>query len=156
MQSAARWYRDPESLAIILRAYLPWLGGLNLAWETAHVPLYTLWDEASAGYIAFSIAHCTLGDLVIGASALVVALLVTRAGAAAVWPWTWLAATTALIGTAYTTFSEWMNTSILQSWAYADSMPVVGAFGVQIGLTPVLQWLIVPPLALVLARRRVK
>src|SRR5258708_12164206 len=83
----ALWYRDGSATSFILRGYLPWLGGLNLAWETAHVPLYTLWSEASASYIAFSIVHCTLGDLPIGAPPLLTPLPPPRPQPLTSCPW---------------------------------------------------------------------
>jgi hypothetical protein len=58
------------------------------------------------------------------------------------------------MGTAYTIFSEWMNLTILRSWTYNESMPRVGLAGIEVGVTPLAQWLVVPPLALYLARRQ--
>ncbi|HKB46619.1 MAG TPA: hypothetical protein VKC57_02915 [Ktedonobacterales bacterium] len=81
------WYRDHAALSLIARRYLPWLAGLNLAWELAQLPLYTIWREANAGYIAFAVAHCTVGDILIGAAALALALIATRAGPLARWRW---------------------------------------------------------------------
>jgi len=99
--------------------------------------------------MAFAVVHCTLGDVLIGASALLVALILLRAGGLASWPWRRLAA---LLGAGYTVFSEWMNTAILGSWAYAASMPRIELGAVTIGLSPLLQWLVLPPLALYLMR----
>lgn len=147
------WYRDRDARALIAFGYLPWLGGLNLAWETAQLPLYTLWSEAPAGTIAFSVAHCTAGDIAIGAAALILVLVLGREGALAQWRWRRIAVLTALAGAAYTVFSEWSNTAILGSWAYSELMPVLKVAGIDIGLSPLLQWLVLPPLALVLARK---
>jgi hypothetical protein len=151
--SAAKWYRDRDARSLIAFGYLPWLGGLNLAWETAQLPLYTLWREASAGTIAFSVAHCTAGDIAIGAAALIIVLILGRERAVAQWHWRRIAIWTALAGAAYTVFSEWNNTAVLGSWAYSDLMPVLTVAGVGIGLSPLMQWLAVPPLALVLAAK---
>ncbi len=41
---------------------------LNLVWEIAHVRLYTLWDAADRMTIAWSVLHCSLGDVVIALS----------------------------------------------------------------------------------------
>jgi hypothetical protein len=150
----ALWFRDRLAWRLIVRAYLPWLAGLNLAWEVAHVRLYTIWTEASPAYIAFAVLHCTLGDVLIGGLALLVAFIVLREHALAQWRYVRIAALTALLGTAYTIFSEWMNLAILRSWTYAESMPRIHLAGLEIGVTPLAQWLIVPPLALYLARRR--
>jgi hypothetical protein len=154
--SAAAWYRDRDARLLIAFGYLPWLGGLNLAWETAQLPLYTLWSEAAAGTIAFSVAHCTAGDIAIGAAALIMVLILAREGALAQWRWRRIAVGTALAGAAYTVFSEWNNTAILGSWAYSELMPMFKVAGVDIGLSPLMQWLVLPPLALYLARRAVR
>ncbi len=146
------WYRDGDTARLILLGYLPWLAGLNLAWEIAHVRLYTLWSEAPAGYIAFSIVHCTLGDVAIGTAALLIALVVSRSEPLAHWRWRRIAVLTAVIGMSYTIFSEWMNLA-RQSWRYSDLMPVLRAFGVEVGLSPLAQWLLIPPLALGVTRR---
>jgi hypothetical protein len=155
--SAAKWYRDRDARSLIAFGYLPWLGGLNLAWEIAQLPLYTLWSEASAGTIAFSVAHCTAGDIAIGAGALLMVLILGREGAVAQWRWRRIAVLTALAGAAYTVFSEWSNTAIQGSWAYSGLMPTLKMAGIYIGLSPLLQWLVLPPLALYLGgkfRRR--
>lgn len=146
------WYRDRAALRWIAARYLPWMLVLNLAWEAVHVRLYSLWQEAEAAYIAFSVAHCTLGDALIGIAALVVALTLTRAPSIAHWPWARVAAITSLAGVAYTIFSEWMNITLLRSWSYAETMPTLEVAGFEIGLTPLAQWLILPPIALYLGR----
>ena len=147
------WYRDREARRFIAYRYLPWLAGLNLAWELAQLPLYTIWREASAGHIAFAVAHCTVGDILIGAAALALALIAVRAGALARWRWLHVTLTATAAGAAYTLVSEWMNTSLRQGWAYSESMPTLELGGFAIGLAPLAQWLVVPPLALYLARR---
>jgi hypothetical protein len=155
--SAAAWYLDRDARSLIAFGYLPWLGGLNLIWETAQLPLYTLWNEASAGTNAFSVAHCTAGDIAIGGAALIMVLILGRERAVSEWRWRRIAVWTALAGVAYTAFSEWSNTAILGSWAYSELMPTLKVAGIDLGLSPLLQWLVLPPLALVLAgkfRRR--
>lgn len=153
-QSWSPWYADSVAWRLIGLRYLPWLAGLNLAWEIAQLPLYALWSEGSAGYIAYSVMHCTLGDAAIGATALVAVLLVTRAPHSGHWRWGRIALLTALFGTLYTGFSEWVNTVLRHAWTYSEWMPVVRAFGVDVGLSPIAQWLILPPLAFRLALMR--
>lgn len=150
----ATWYLDAEARRLIAFRYLPWLVVLNLAWEIAQLPLYTLWREASAAYVAFSVAHCTVGDGLIGITALAAALVLTRAAQPARWRWARIAVVTALLGTVYSVFSEWMNTAVVRGWAYSESMPVVRMLGAEIGVSPLAQWLLLPPLALWLARLR--
>ena len=151
--NAEVWYRDREARVLIAFGYLPWLGGLNLAWETAQLPLYTLWNEASAGTIAFAVAHCTAGDMAIGAAALFLVLILGRERALALWRWRRIAVGTALASAAYTVFSEWSNTAIQGSWAYSQLMPTLRVGELIVGVSPLMQWLMVPPLALYLAGR---
>ena len=145
------WYRDREAWRLIARGYLPWLAALNLVWEIAQLPLYTLWKEATPAYIAFAVAHCTAGDLLIGASALAIALTLLRAGPAAGWHWVRVSVCAALAGTAYTIFSEWTNTTLFR-WSYSELMPTIAFGRAEIGLSPLLQWLILPALSLYFAK----
>lgn len=116
----------------------------NLVWEFAQLPLYTLYDEPDAGKIIRYVLHCTVGDVLVALSAYALTALALRA-----WAWPLLdplhgiTLTTAL-GLAYTAASEWYNVYRAAAWAYSESMPLV--FG--IGLTPLLQWLLIPPVVL--------
>ena len=153
MSAAEAWYRDPATVRFIVRRYVPWFFALNLAWEAAHVPLYTLWTEETPGYIAFSVVHCTLGDALIGLSALLIALIVGRERGPAHWRPGRVAVLSVLFGAGYTVWSEWMNITLLRSWSYAESMPRLSLGDFELGLTPLMQWLVIPPLALYAARR---
>lgn len=64
-----------------------------------------------------------------------------------------LALLSTLFGAGYTVFSEWMNTTLLRSWTYAESMPRISLGDFELGLTPLMQWLVIPPIALYAARR---
>lgn len=132
-----------------LGTYLGVIGGSNLVWEVLQLPLYTIWTTGTLAEQAFAVVHCTGGDLLIALSALVAALLVTWA---VDWPhrsFRRVAIVTITIGVAYTGFSEWLNVYVRQSWAYSDWMPTLTVKTVRIGLSPLLQWLVVPILAFV-------
>ncbi|MDZ4811515.1 MAG: hypothetical protein SGI99_02730 [Pseudomonadota bacterium] len=122
---------------------------LNLIWETAHVRLYTLWAAADAKTVAWSLLHCSLGDVVIALAMFALAgILLWNAG----WPNSRPRAGSAIVVTcalAYTTWSEWYNVYSARNWAYAESMPLI--FGV--GISPFLQWLILPPVMVGIYRR---
>ena len=66
--------------------------------------------------------------------------------------WQPIGALTVALGMTYTLFSEWLNLAVLRNWAYAESMPTISFGDARIGLTPLLQWLVVPPVALYFAR----
>ena len=57
-------------------------------------------------------------------------------------------------GVVYTILSEWLNIVVREAWAYSDLTPVVPV--INTGLSPLLQWVAVPWLALHLARRAVR
>lgn len=134
------WYRLPETRLLALG--FP----LHLAWETAQLRLYTLWREAEWDYILYSLAHCTLGDMLILLVCYEIVALLRRdrywlEGAAL---WNGMAFT--VLGLAYTIYSEINNVYLKKTWAYTEIMPIVP--GIEIGLTPLLQWLLIPPLLL--------
>ena len=121
---------------------------LHLAWEFFQLPLYALWNNGNYQTITSATLHCTLGDGLISAVVwvTVAALLRNRGwllgdirrGGIIAWP----------LGMVYTLWSEWRNVYLLGSWQYADSMPTI----VGIGLSPLLQWMLVPPFSWLLLR----
>jgi hypothetical protein len=137
---------------------LPWVAlaiGLatiaHLTWEAAQLPLYTLWRTGTPGEIAFALIHCTGGDILITTMTLGAAAVLARVFRWRAFGWR-MVFTTLALGVAYTVFSEWLNVEIRRSWSYAVSMPVLPWLGT--GLTPLLQWLIVPGLALAISGGR--
>ena len=131
--------------------YLALSAGLHLAWEVIQLPFYTIWQTGSGGEIAFAVVHCTVGDLMIAALTLVIALVVFGRNA---WPaarFTPVMTATLILGAGYTLYSEWINTVVRKSWAYSEFMPTLPGLGT--GVTPLLQWLIVPSIALIVADR---
>ena len=134
---------NPATLRIIARAGL-WAALaflLNLTWEIAHVRLYTLWAAADGMTVAWALFHCSLGDVVIALAMFALAgIVLWRAD----WPVSrpWAGGIIVVIGAmAYTAGSEWYNVYRAGSWGYTAGMPLI--FG--IGLSPLLQWLILPP-----------
>ncbi len=137
------------------RTYLGCIAAGNLAWETLHLPLYTIWETASTGDQVFAVVHCTSGDLLIALSALTLALVLAGDED---WPARsfWQVAALALVfGVAYTAFSEWLNVVVRASWTYSDLMPVISLGGLRLGLSPIMQWIVVPAAAFLLTRQRI-
>lgn len=136
-----------------LRLYLGIIAIGNLAWEFLHLPLYTIWTTGTRGEQVFAAVHCAVGDLLIASTALIGALLICGNQA---WPRRhfWRVAGVAIAcGLAYTVFSEWLNVELRRTWTYSASMPVVSIGGLRIGLSPLLQWLIVPGAAFAIMRK---
>ncbi len=145
--------QNPETAGTwlgFIRRYLVMSAFAHLVWEFAHMPLYTLWRDDSALKIFFFGLHCTAGDIAIACAALLTALLLVGRPA---WPkdaYGRVAALTIALGFAYTIYSEWLNVYVRKSWSYADNMPLVPPL--EIGLTPLLQWLFVPSAVLLYCR----
>ncbi len=121
---------------------------LNLAWEIAHVRLYTLWASTDGLSVSWALLHCTLGDVVIALAmfALAVVMLGDKD-----WPISrpWAGGAIVVAGAvAYTALSEWYNVYRVGSWGYTASMPLI----IGIGLSPLLQWLVLPPVMVVVYR----
>ena len=121
---------------------------LNLLWEISHLGLYTIWKEADASRIAWAVFHCTVGDTAI-------ALALFAATAIVLWRADWPVSNPwgggiifVIAAVTFTTWSEWYNVYRAGAWGYTASMPMI--FG--IGLTPLLQWLILPPVMVVAYR----
>jgi hypothetical protein len=125
---------------------------LHFAWEWVQLPLYTVWFDASFARLAFVVAHCTVGDVAIATVAMGLSLALF---ADQRWPAAGLvrvALGAVAIGVAYTVYSEWLNTVVREEWAYTDAMPTIPPYGT--GVAPVLQWFVVPILAILYARGR--
>ena len=120
---------------------------LNFIWELAQSPLYE--DHVNGWrYVAWTRFHCTVGDVLILLGAFWATAAVFRSWG---WPATRGAAAAGAFlgfGLAYTAWSEWFNVGVREAWAYAPSMPLV--FGM--GLSPLLQWLVLPTLLILILR----
>ena len=138
-----KWAKTPEVMLLC------WGAVLNGAWEFLHSPLYA---DHSRGiwYVIWARLHCTVGDLMILLAAFWVTCLVFRTRYWLRQPRLFAAVLFMGIGVGYTIYSEWHNTTISKSWAYSPLMPVV--FG--IGLSPLLQWLLIPPTVMWLIHRQ--
>ena len=124
-----------------IRHYLLAIAGLNLLWEVAQLPLYTIWRTGSAQEIFVAVLHCTAGDAVIAISALILALMLFGTGD---WPnqrHRPVSVFAVLFGLIYTIYSERINITS-GAWSYSDLMPIIP--WLDVGLTPILQWIVIP------------
>jgi hypothetical protein len=132
----------------VLRSYVATVAIGNFVWEVAHLPLYTIWRTGTTGENAFAVVHCTVGDVVLASGIFAVALLIAGNRDLPVHDFWRVAILTVLLGIGATMLLEWLNVVIWRSWAYSSLMPVLPIFGFDVGLSPLLQWIVVPLLAL--------
>lgn len=135
-----------------LRIYLSISAILHLGWETLQLPLYAIWSTGTLGGIAFAILHCTAGDLMIASLSLLVGLVAVGSLS---WPaerFIPVMATTIVIGIGYTVYSEWLNIVVRKTWEYSELMPTLPVLGT--GLSPLMQWVIVPTVGFAAIRCR--
>lgn len=124
----------------------------NLVWEFLQFPLYTSWSTGTAYQIALMVLHCTMGDVLVALVAVVAALL---AVGSPLWPERRFAAVTmgtVAVSVLITIGVEYLSTVVWHFWSYTEAMPRLPWLGT--GLSPLAQWMILPPLALIWARRR--
>lgn len=124
-----------------------WGFALNLIWEFAQSPLYA--DQANGWqYLVWTRLHCTLGDVLILLGAFWATAAIYRS-----WRWPVTGGTGAVAvflgaGLVYTAWSEWFNTTVREAWTYSSAMPRV----LGMGLSPLLQWLVLPALLVFIMR----
>lgn len=139
---AAGWWQPWAALAFFASL-------LNFAWEMGQAPLYRGMASAAHETAVRVCAVATVGDVAILLIAYALVAAVARRRR-------WLAAPSGrqlvgllAAGLVVTVALEILNVYVVHRWAYAPRMPRL--FG--IGVTPLLQWLVLPPATLWLARR---
>lgn len=125
---------------------------LNFVWEFAQVPLFQGMAQAGHWRAIQVCARATLGDVSIALVAFWAVALTARSRDWILRPTTWQVTGLVVVGVLITVVMEWLAIHVLDRWAYAASMPVVPAL--QLGLSPLLQWVILPPLVVWFVRRQ--
>ncbi|HIE28248.1 TPA: hypothetical protein EYP66_13265 [Candidatus Poribacteria bacterium] len=140
-----RIIRLPE-LNIAFFAFL-----LNFSWEVLQTPFFIDISDSINTVIWYRF-HCTLGDVLICLASYYLTALIFRNRR-------WFFEPTAksillflAFGVTYTVFSEIKNVFIRKLWAYSPLMPVIPYLNV--GLLPILQWIILPPIVIFITRRQ--
>ncbi|MFQ5814259.1 MAG: hypothetical protein ACE5I2_13870 [Anaerolineae bacterium] len=140
-----RLLRDIPEIRIVSLGF-----GLSLVWEILQSPFYADTYEVSWATLAYYRLHCTGGDVLI--------LLTTFWIVALIWGRSWMRVAGwapvvlfAALGVVYTAFSEYFNVRLVQSWAYSRWMPTLAG----IGLIPLLQWVAIPTVIVLYARKRI-
>ena len=124
---------------------------LEFVWEFLQIPLYARMTQLPHWLGVISCGRAATGDALIVAIAWIAGALVQRDRR-------WVLAprpgsTLAYVGSGVliTIAMELAATRWLGRWQYSELMPLVP--GLQVGAAPLLQWIVLPPLTLWLARR---
>lgn len=124
---------------------------LNFVWEVLQTPFFV--DiSTEVNTIIWYRFHCTLGDVMISLAGFWFVALILRNR-------TWFLNPTkkklllfVAFGVSYTIFSEIKNVSLNKLWAYSDFMPVIPY--IDVGIIPLIQWVLIPPLLVFIVRRQ--
>ena len=124
---------------------------LNYPWEFLQVPFFEGMPTAPHWKAVQICTVATLGDAGIALVAFwAVAAVRSRGWVLRPSPSDVLSFTA--VGLAFTIAAEWVFTDVLERWTYAASMPTLPVLGT--GLTPILQWVLLPPLIVWFVRRQ--
>ncbi len=141
---------DQPELNVAIFAFL-----LNYPWEFLQIPLYALTPDTLPGQVIKRCSFAAVGDAIIMLSGYY-AVAITAATR-----WWILRPTTGQLlgfvaaGVLITIAIEYVavrSDSPVWGWRYSSSMPVLPL--VHAGLAPILQWVVLPPLAVWFVRRQ--
>ena len=122
-------------------------------WEWMQSPFFTDISEDFNKIVLFRI-HCTFGDILILFSSVTLLSIFKREIAWIFHPRKMDYILITGMGLFYTIFSEYINVQLLQRWKYSNLMPIVP--GLRIGLTPIMQWLLLPSIILLVTKDHLK
>jgi hypothetical protein len=126
---------------------------LNATWEWIQSPFF-IDITSDLNTIIWYRIHCTLGDSLI----LITGYILTSFY---YWNFNWVHHSNVkhhvvfvVMGVIYTLFSEYLNVYVNNSWSYSDYMPLLPF--VNIGLVPLFQWIILPPIIISITKRQIR
>ena len=128
---------------------------LNFAWEILQSPLYVGMAELPHAQVTKVCLQATVGDALIMLIAYGTVAATARSRFWIVAASGWQLILLIAIGVSVTAAIEWFATRGLWvgSWRYQPTMPLVP--GTQMGLVPLLQWVVLPPLTVWFVRRQI-
>ena len=124
---------------------------LHFSWEILQAPLFARMPVMSHWQATLVCLKATFGDIGIALAAFSAGALLDRNVTWFLHPSTRAFVAYMATGVLFTIVFEWHAVYWANRWAYSSLMPVVPLHG--IGASPLLQWLVIPPVALQLLRR---
>ncbi len=125
---------------------------LNFIWEIWQVPLFQSMDNLTHFEATIGCTRAALGDVVILLVAFWIIALTARSRSWIIYPTTIQVAGFIAIGIVITVVVEAISIHVLNRWQYAAAMPTLPILGT--GITPILQWLMIPPIIVFMKLRR--
>jgi hypothetical protein len=125
---------------------------LNYPWEFLQVPYFVAMPEMAHWDAVIFCTRATMGDVLIALVAFWVVAMFRRQRSWLLRPDARAIFAFIATGIVITVGLEWHATELQQRWQYAERMPTLPLVGT--GLTPLLQWLVLPPIIVWLARRQ--
>jgi hypothetical protein len=126
---------------------------LNYPWEFLQVPFFAGMADAPHWDAVLFCSWAALGDVVIMLVAFWAVAVVVRSRKWVLRPDVAQVLGFVGVGLLFTVVFEWLATEVLNRWQYAEIMPTIPVLGT--GLTPVLQWILLPPLTVWFVRRQI-
>jgi hypothetical protein len=114
-------------------------------WEWLQTPFYSDITNDINTIVWYRI-HCTFGDILIILGAMILYSAVRRQISWFLSPSKIDLAIVTVMTVAYTLVSEYVNVHLRGAWGYSEWMPVFP--GLNVGIMPVIQWLVLPTLVI--------
>lgn len=124
---------------------------LHFVWEFIQVPTYAEMAVMPHWEGVKLCTSATFGDVGFALTAFWTTAAAARSRYWILTPRIWQVAMFIAIGIGLTVGFEYYYTEVSERWNYSDLMPLVPPFGT--GLSPLLQWIVIPLLVLSLSRR---
>ena len=124
---------------------------LHFVWEFAQVPAFGGMAEMPHWEAIKLCMSATVGDVGFAVTAFWLASLAARSRDWILRPTGFPVAIFLAVGVVLTVGFEYYYTTVSLRWTYSELMPLVPPLGT--GLSPLLQWLVIPPLVVWLTRR---
>ena len=125
---------------------------LNFIWEIWQAPLFQGMDNLTHFEATIHCTLASLGDVVILLVAFWLIALTARSRSWIIHPKPIQVTGFIAIGIVITVVVEAIAIHVLNRWQYATAMPTLPILGT--GITPIFQWLIIPPIIVSLMLRR--
>lgn len=125
---------------------------INFVWEMQQMPLFRFSGANSLGKMNWICTQASLADAFMIVLAFWIVCVVEESR-------NWFFNITKrklffflIPGLILTVFLELLNTKILQRWEYIEAMPTFP--WLDVGVVPIIQWILLPPLILMIVRRQ--